>query len=84
MIDPEFEGNTQYSAIYGKSSLTQPFDITKVASALSDSKDVQLHAKGQVFPSFVTKNFGIGLYSRNSIDAKYECRWHFNENLPFR
>ena len=70
LIDPELEGNVKFSNIYLNSSFTQPFNLEKVKDALDVSRDTFYHAKGQTFPSFVTKNFGIGLFARQLMDAK--------------
>jgi hypothetical protein len=69
ILDPELEVNTNANVMYNKSSFN-PFNLQHVKDTTDASRDTYLHAKGQVFPSFVVKNFGIGIFGRRVMDAQ--------------
>ncbi len=70
LFDPEIEINANYSSINTAKSIGDPMDPSRVKSALDSSLDSYLHVKEQLFPSFVVRNFGIGVYWRKTMDAK--------------
>ena len=70
MIDPEVETSSNYDPIYRTKAFTQPLDIPDVRTSLLESPDVYYHSRAQLFPSFVAKNFGIGILARRTLDAK--------------
>lgn len=69
LIDPEIEGNANFYPIYSKSGSLDFTNIEKVKPALDQNLDTYYHAKTAFFPSFVVRNFGIGLYWRKVLDA---------------
>jgi hypothetical protein len=44
--------------------------VGAIKDSLDASRDTYYHAKAQVFPSLVTKNFGIGLFGKYLLDAE--------------
>lgn len=70
IADPEIETSKNYDPIYRTKAFTQPLDIPDVTTSLLQSPDTYYHARAQLFPSFVAKNFGIGILARRTLDAK--------------
>ena len=68
IIDPEIEGGASFNSLYN-AGLSGFFDPNAVEPAMVKQGVSDYHAKGQVFPSLVFKNFGIGIYARQSLDA---------------
>lgn len=71
ILDPEVEVGSRFYDTYRKKALT-PFDLDSVKNALNVDRDTHYHAKAMVFPSFVVRNFGIGIYGRYVLDAKMD------------
>lgn len=69
LFDPEIEINSSTSNIYNSNSSLQPFELKSVKSGLDQNLGSPYHAKLQVFPSFVARNFGVGLLGKFSLDA---------------
>ncbi|MEN0058294.1 MAG: hypothetical protein AAGB31_05630 [Bdellovibrio sp.] len=69
-FDPELEVGYQTQGLYSESSFSNPFSLEDVAPALDKKRSAYYHAKAQVFPSFVGRNFGIGLYGNYLLDAE--------------
>ena len=70
IVDPEIDiGNNTYKMNNVK-SISDPFDLEQVRDATAVTQDTYYHARGQLFPSFVAKNFGIGVLARKIMDAK--------------
>jgi hypothetical protein len=70
ILDPEIEvGDNAYSM-----SLSNPpksyIEPEKLKAMLDANRDVHYHYKQQIFPSFVLKNFGIGILGKYSMDAR--------------
>lgn len=70
ILDPELEFNYQAAGMYQESSFSNPFSLEDVYGALDKKRSSYYHAKAQVFPSFVARNFGIGLYGNYLLDAE--------------
>jgi hypothetical protein len=70
IIDPEFEYSNNLNAMNQSSAITQPFSLASVKDTLEASKETYYHAKSQLFPSFVAKNFGVGIFSNYTLDAE--------------
>lgn len=70
ILDPEVEGSARLKQMYDTKAFTDPFDLTQVKDALDYSRDTYYHAKAQLFPSFVAKNFGIGIHGSRLLDAQ--------------
>lgn len=70
VLDPELEfGYTTYG-MYSESSFSNPYSLENIVGALDRKRSSYYHAKAQVFPSFVARNFGIGLYGNYLLDAE--------------
>lgn len=69
LFDPELEVNSNVSGMYSDSAFSNPFDLSNVKGALDKNRGSYYHAKAQVFPSFVGRNFGIGVYGNSLLDA---------------
>jgi hypothetical protein len=70
LIDPEIDvGDSAYSMALTSppKSYTEP---EKLKSMLDTNRDVHYHYKQQIFPSFVLKNFGIGILGKYSMDGR--------------
>jgi hypothetical protein len=69
-IDPEIEVSKNYDVAYRQKAFTEPLDLPSVSASLLENPDLYYHARAQLFPSFVAKNFGIGILARRTLDAK--------------
>jgi hypothetical protein len=69
ILDPELDMSGSYTAINKAKPLGNPLDLSAVKSSLDSSLDTYFHARAAVFPSFVVRNFGIGIYYRKVLDA---------------
>lgn len=68
LIDPELEIGAETDKVAGM----EAYRATSPQWALDKTKlntDTNLHLKGQLFPSIVVPNFGIGVFWKNSVDA---------------
>ena len=72
VFDPEVDGSTNDIAIMNKAGgdSTTFTDPQKLLGWLNSSPNKYFHATGQVFPSFVVPNFGIGLHAKYRYDAE--------------
>ncbi|MNJ99734.1 hypothetical protein D3C87_175150 [compost metagenome] len=70
IFDPELEGNGNLPGFYQESAFSNPFSLEDIKGALDGKRGDQYHAKLQVMPSFVARNFGIGLLGNYILDAK--------------
>ncbi|KHD89281.1 MAG: hypothetical protein OM95_04340 [Bdellovibrio sp. ArHS] len=70
IIDPEIELGYNVPGFYTEQSFSNPFSLQDVAPALDKKRSSYHHAKMQVFPSFVGRNFGLGLYGNYLLDAE--------------
>lgn len=71
-FDPEIEATTNFSSdVFSKIS-SQAFDLAAVSANLNTNRQKYYHARVQVTPSMVRRNFGIGLIYRNQIHAETE------------
>lgn len=70
IIDPEFEGNSILPQAYAK--LTELLTPQGILDTLRTYPDEYFHYKGQMFPSFVTTNFGIGFLGKYETNAKVD------------
>jgi hypothetical protein len=71
-IDPEFEATGNFTSDTFSKILGKAFDISETASLLDLNREKYYHAKFQLTPSFVRRNFGVGLIYRNQIHAETE------------
>ncbi|MGZ3774581.1 MAG: hypothetical protein ACXVCY_02020 [Pseudobdellovibrionaceae bacterium] len=70
VFDPELEFGYQTQGFYADKNFTNPYSLQDVLASLNAHRSAPYHAKAQVFPSFVGRNFGIGLYGNYLLDAK--------------
>lgn len=70
LFDPEFEFGYQTQGFYNAGPFSSPFSLEDVLPSLNALRDSPYHAKAQVFPSFVGRNFGIGLFGNYLLDAE--------------
>lgn len=70
VFDPELEVTGKLPEFYRGGAFTNPFSLSEIKGALNKNRGDYYHAKGQIFPSFVGKNFGIGLYGNYLLDAQ--------------
>lgn len=69
ILDPEVETNSNYSGIVRRTAINNPMDLEMVRNSLLTSPDQYYYARGSIFPSIVLRNFGIGVYARQSMAA---------------
>lgn len=70
ILDPEIDLSSNATKMYNSEKFSQPFELEKVKPALDANPETYYHARGQVFPSFVARNFGIGLLGNYTLDAQ--------------
>lgn len=72
VANPEVEANyTGQSALITGNKYTAVMDPQQMLAVARANPNELLHFRGQILPAFVTANFGIGGYSANTMDAKY-------------
>ena len=69
VLDPELDLSNSMSAQYKSKPSGALFDPAAVQKILDSQRETYYHARAQVFPSMVVRNFGIGFFVRNSLDA---------------
>jgi hypothetical protein len=72
VLDPEIEGSANFTDLYSKKAFTDLFRPDLMLPTLLASPDTRFHAKLQLFPSLVVKNFGIGIYAKRLLDARVD------------
>lgn len=83
VLDPEVDNSATLQGIIKKGGSSTSFlDPQKMIDQLLLSPDKHLHVLGQVFPSFVTTNFGIGIHGKYRYDGEYDLddslfRYHY-------
>lgn len=70
ILDPEVELGNNLTSIYKAKAFSNPYDIASVLPSVQQSPDTYYHAKAQLFPSYVVRNFGIGIFGRYSLDTQ--------------
>ncbi|MBC7371647.1 MAG: hypothetical protein H7326_08785 [Bdellovibrionaceae bacterium] len=83
ILDPEVEATNSIGQMNRGSAITSPFAIDEVKKTLDISRAAYYHAKAQVFPSLVMKNFGIGLYGNYLLDGEMNAAGT-NMNMYYR
>lgn len=68
IFDPEMDGSTTLSNMYTQKPFS-PFSLDSVKQTLDVVRETNYHARAQLFPSFVVRNFGIGIFGRYQLDA---------------
>ncbi|WP_413560041.1 hypothetical protein [Bdellovibrio sp. HCB209] len=69
-FDPELDLNQTAMSSFTASPTKNPFSLSDVKDFLNQNRGSYYHAKGQVFPSLVARNFGIGIYNNYLLDAQ--------------
>jgi hypothetical protein len=69
IIDPELEASRNFTDQVKSGSTSKAFDITEIKNVLDTNRDTYYHAKLQLTPSFVRRNFGFGLIYKNEVSA---------------
>jgi hypothetical protein len=70
IIDPEIDMTANFYKMNKESAITEPFTVAGIKDSLNATRDTYYHAKAQVFPSLVARNFGIGFYASNLLDGE--------------
>ncbi len=70
LLDPEIEGSSNFVGQVTSKSTGKAFDIDEIKSILDTNRDSYYHAKAQVSPSLVRRNFGFGLLYKNDVSAQ--------------
>lgn len=70
VFDPEIETNGNFPGFYSAEAFSNPFELEDIKGALDKKRGDQYHMKAQVMPSFVARNFGIGLLGNYILDAR--------------
>jgi hypothetical protein len=70
ILDPEVDGSSRAKEMYQTKAFTEPFDLDQVKETLDYSRDTYYHVRASLFPSFVVKNFGIGIRGSRVLDAQ--------------
>lgn len=87
VADPEVSGSANVVSVAGTNAFSMFSNPQAVLDQLKQTRNLgkQLHLKGQMFPSIVVPNFGIGVLGKYSTDARvdatgtdYELRY-FND-----
>ncbi len=68
IIDPEIELGSTAINMYKAQAFSNPYSLSGVAPTAVAAQGDYYHARGQIFPSFVAKNFGIGLLAKYDLD----------------
>lgn len=71
IIDPELDLSNNSDEIYKGKAFSDPFSMKAVGLAAVAKPDFYYHARGQIFPSFVVKNFGIGIFAQKTLNTIY-------------
>lgn len=73
LFDPEVEGSANFPELYRATPFSDPVNPEKVAPTLIANPDNHFHGKVQLFPSFVVRNFGVGILAKRLLDAKVDA-----------
>lgn len=86
IFDPEYEFGSQYGSILLKKGISNQFEVQDVKDSLDQSPGKFYHNKLQLFPSFVVRNFGIGIFAQYQMQAEMnseltEMNTYFRDDL---
>ena len=70
LADPEVAGSYTDTELATGANSSKVFDVQGLLDVLNQNKGTHWNAKGQVFPSLVAPNFGIGLHAKYSYDGE--------------
>jgi hypothetical protein len=69
IIDPELDVGQKAYDMNQVQNINNALDLNSIKPSLDANLDTHFHAKAAVFPSFVVRNFGLGIYYRKVLDA---------------
>lgn len=69
LLDPEIEVSHNFFSQVTNKNTTKAFELDTVSTVLGQNLDEYYHSKFQVTPSFVFRNFGIGLIYKTELSA---------------
>lgn len=69
-FDPELELGTKLPDLYKSVAFSQPFKLDSVVGPMVDNQGSYYHARGSIMPSFVARNFGIGLLLNQTLSGE--------------
>lgn len=69
ILDPEIELSNKVPEMNRASSITNPFKVEDIKDTLDLARGTYYHAKAQMFPSLVARNFGIGLFGNYTLNG---------------
>lgn len=69
-FDPELEFGYEFQGLYQDKNFSNPYSLEDIIGSLNKKRGSYYHTKIQFFPSFVTKNFGVGFYGNHLLDAE--------------
>lgn len=70
IFDPEIDLSNNLSPMYNAKSFSNPWDLESTKDVTDASRETYYHARANLFPSFVAKNFGIGVFGKYLLDAE--------------
>ncbi len=73
VFDPELEGSANYPELYRANAFTDTTNPEKISTTLINNPDNHFHGKTQLFPSFVARNFGVGIFAKRLLDARVDA-----------
>ncbi len=73
ILDPELEGSSNFVQQVSSSAAGKAFTIDGIQTVLDSNRNTYYHAKLQVSPSIVRRNFGFGLIYKNDVSAETEA-----------
>ena len=72
LLDPELEGSSNFVRQVSSNSTAKAFDLQEITNVLNTNRETYYHAKLQVSPSIVQRNFGLGLIYKNEVSSEME------------
>lgn len=69
-FDPEFDFGGDVTEFHRASAFSIPWDLSGVKASLDARKDKYYYFRTQLMPSFVGRNFGVGLLGNYTLAAK--------------
>lgn len=86
ILDPEYEVGSQNSSILLKKGISNQFEVEDVKNSLEQSPGKLYHNRVQIFPSFVVRNFGVGIFAQYQMQAEMnsdltEMQTYFRDDL---
>ncbi len=73
LLDPEIEGSSNFVQQVSSQSTGKAFEVSEIMKVLSTNLEKYYHAKVQLTPSVITRNFGLGLIYRNEVSAEMDA-----------